>query len=243
MPKKRDILLIVAVVLVAGAMLGVSKLMPKTDLSTKTADVTLAPDAIEYVDATPAPTEAPAATEVPAVTEAPTAVPQPVALVTADPAADAQDGATAVPQPISFATEAPTAEPTQEPTAAPTQEPTAEPTEAPAAEQQGPAMMGPMPPKKAETIRGHVLLTVGGRQYGDPIPMDRDKIITLRQEDGKINKVHITPESVYMESSTCENQDCVGQGEVHVDTYKDRILSTYIICLPNNVSIEMVPAE
>ena len=199
MPKKRDILLIVAVVLVAGAMLGVSKLMPKTDLSTKTADVTLAPDAIEYVDATPAPTEAPAAAEVPAATEAPTA----------------------------------------EPTAAPTQEP----TEAPAAEQQGPAMMGPMPPKKAETIRGHVLLTVGGRQYGDPIPMDRDKIITLRQEDGKINKVHITPESVYMESSTCENQDCVGQGEVHVDTYKDRILSTYIICLPNNVSIEMVPAE
>ena len=217
MPKKRDILLIVAVVLVAGAMLGVSKLMPKTDLSTKTADVTLAPDAIEYVDATPAPTEAPAVTEVPAATEAPTAEPQPVVHVTADPDAAAQDGATA--------------------------EPTSEPTEAPAAEAQGPAMMGPMPPKKAEKVRGHVLLTVGGRQYGDPIPMDRDKIITLRQEDGKINKVHITPERVYMESSTCENQDCVGQGEVHVDTYKDRILSTYIICLPNNVSIEMVPAE
>ena len=137
------------------------------------------------------------------------------------------------------ATEAPAAEPTAEPTEAPT----AEPTEAPAAEAQGPAMMGPMPPKKAEKVRGHVLLTVGGRQYGDPIPMDRDKIITLRQEDGKINKVHITPECVYMESSTCENQDCVGQGEVHVDTYQDRILSTYIICLPNNVSIEMVPAE
>ena len=84
---------------------------------------------------------------------------------------------------------------------------------------------------------------MAGRQHGDPIPMDRDKIITLRQEDGKINKVHITPEKVYMESSTCENQDCVGQGEVHVDTYQDRILSTYIICLPNNVQIEMVPVE
>ena len=108
---------------------------------------------------------------------------------------------------------------------------------------QGPAMMGPMPPKKAETVRGYVVLTVGGRQYGDPIPMDRDKIITLRQEDGKVNKVHITAEKVYMESSSCENQDCVGQGEVHIDTYMDRILSTYIICLPNNVQIEMVPAE
>ena len=205
MPKRKDILLILAVVVLAAAMLGVSKLMPKTDLSTKTADVTLAPDAIEYVEATPAPTEAP----------------------TAEP------------------TEAPTAEPTEAPAAEPTEAPAAEATEAPKAEaeMQGPAMVGPMPPKKAEAVRGYVVLTVAGRQHGDPIPMDRDKIITLRQEDGKINKVHITPEKVYMESSTCDNQDCVGQGEVHVDTYQDRILSTYIICLPNNVQIEMVPVE
>ena len=77
MPKRKDLLLIIAVVVIAAAMLGVSKLMPKTDLSTKTADVTLAPDAIEYVEATPAPTaeptEAPTAepTVVPAATEAP----------------------------------------------------------------------------------------------------------------------------------------------------------------------------
>lgn len=205
MPKRKDLLLIIAVVVIAAAMLGVSKLMPKTDLSTKTADVTLAPDAIEYVEATPAPTAEP--------TEAPTEVP------TEEPKAEA------------------TAEPTAVPTAEPTEEPKAE------AQMQGPAMMGPMPPKKAETVRGYVVLTVGGRQYGDPIPMDRDKIITLRQEDGKVNKVHITAEKVYMESSSCENQDCVGQGEVHIDTYMDRILSTYIICLPNNVQIEMVPAE
>ena len=198
--KKKDMLLIVLVLALAAAMLGVSKLLPKTDLSTKTADVTLAPDAIEYVDATPAP----------AVTEMPT--------------------------------EVPTAEPTEAPVV--TAEPTAEPTQAPTAEpKKEAAMVGPMPPKKAETVRGHVVLTVGNRQYGDPIPMDRDKIITLRQEDGKINKVHITPEKVYMESSTCDNQDCVQQGEVHVDTYMDRILGTYVICLPNNVSIEMVPVE
>lgn len=204
MPKRKDLLLIIAVVVIAAAMLGVSKLMPKTDLSTKTADVTLAPDAIEYVEATPAPTSEP--------TEAPTTEP------TAEPAEEA----TTVP-----------AEATSEPTEAPKAEP----------EAQGPAMMGPMPPKKAEIVRGYVVLTVAGRQHGDPIPMDRDKIITLRQEDGKINKVHITPEKVYMESSTCENQDCVGQGEIHIDTYMDRILSTYIICLPNNVQIEMVPVE
>ena len=194
MPKRKDLLLIALILVLAAAMLGVSKLMPKTDLTEKTADVTLAPDAIEYVEATAAPTETPTAE--------------------------------------------PTVEPTQEPAA--TDAPTAEPTREPKKEA---AMVGPMPPKKAEVVRGHVILTVGGRQYGDPIAMDRDKIITLRQDDGKINKVHITPEKVYMESSTCENQDCVQQGEVHVDTYKDRILGTYVICLPNNVSIEMVPVE
>ena len=194
MPKRKDGLLIVLVLAAALALLGISKLMPKTDLDAKTADATLAPDAIEYLEATP----------LPEVTEAPEA---PEA-----PAAQAADAATAAPS------EAPE-----------------KPAEA--------EMVGPMPPKKAEKVRGHVVLTVGGRQYGDPIPMDRDKIITLRQDDGKENKVHITPEKVYMESSTCENQDCVGQGEIHVDTYKDRLLGTYIICLPNNVSIEMVPAE
>ncbi|MGN0777441.1 MAG: NusG domain II-containing protein [Candidatus Ventricola sp.] len=182
MPKRKDLLLIALVIVISVVMLGVSRRMPKTDLSTKTADVTLAPDAIEYVEATPSP----------------------------------------------------------EATAALTQAPTAEPTQAPAQEA---AMVGPMPQAKAEKVRGYVVLTVGGRQYGEPIPMDRDKIITLKQDDGKINKVHITPETVYMESSTCENQDCVGQGEVHVDTYKSRILGTYIICLPNSVSIEMIPAE
>ena len=125
-----------------------------------------------------------------------------------------------------------------EPTSAPTQEPQKE-TAAPQAA--GP--VGPMPKAQTEKVRGHVVLTVAGRQYGDPITMDRDKIITLKQEDGKINKVHITPEKVFMESSTCDNQDCVMQGEITVDNYKTRVLTTYVICLPNDVSIEFIPAE
>lgn len=102
---------------------------------------------------------------------------------------------------------------------------------------------GPMPAPQTGEVRGYVVITVGNRQYGDPIPMDRDKVITIRQSDGKENKVHITPEKVYMEHSTCENQDCVGQGEITLDNYRTRILSTYVICLPNAVTIEMVPVE
>ena len=34
-----------------------------------------------------------------------------------------------------------------------------------------------------------------------------------------------------------------GQGEITLDNYRTRILSTYVICLPNAVTIEMVPVE
>lgn len=157
---------------------------------------------------------------------------------------------TLAPDAIEYLDETPAPEATE---AAQTPEATAEPaaTAAPAATEapeatdapQSANMVGPMMPKQTEKVRGHVVITVAGRQYGDPIPMDRDKIITVKQENGAINRIHITPEYVEMESSTCENQDCIGEGEVNVNTYKDRILSTYIICLPNQVTIEMVPAD
>ena len=157
---------------------------------------------------------------------------------------------TLAPDAIEYLDETPASTATE---AAQTPEATAEPaaTEAPATTEapeatdtpQSANMVGPMMPKQTEKVRGHVVITVAGRQYGDPIPMDRDKIITVKQENGAINRIHITPEYVEMESSTCENQDCIGEGEVNVNTYKDRILSTYIICLPNQVTIEMVPAD
>ena len=197
MPKKKDSLIIGAVLLIAVVLFIVSRVMPKTDLNQKTADVTLAPDAVEYLDATP---EASAE---------PTAVPEET--VPAEPTAEAS-------API---------------------EVTAEPTAAP----QSANMMGPMPVPQTEEVKGHVIITVGGRQYGDPIPMDRDKIITIRQENGEINKIRITPDSVDMEYSTCENQDCIGEGTITLDNYNERILGTWIICLPNQVTIEMVPAD
>ena len=160
---------------------------------------------------------------------------------------------TLAPDAIEYLDETPAPDATEAPEAAQTPEATAEPaaTDAPAATEapeatdapQSANMVGPMMPKQTEKVRGHVVITVAGRQYGDPIPMDRDKIITVKQENGAINRIHITPEYVEMESSTCENQDCIGEGEVNVNTYKDRILSTYIICLPNQVTIEMVPAD
>ena len=215
MPKKKDSLIIGAVLLIAVVLFIVSRVMPKTDLNQKTADVTLAPDAVEYLDTTPEASAEP--TDSPKATQEPTAVPEETAPAeaTAMPTAEAS-------APIEV-----------------TAEPTAEATEAP----QSANMMGPMPVPQTEEVKGHVIITVGGRQYGDPIPMDRDKIITIRQENGEINKIRITPDSVDMEYSTCENQDCIGEGTITLDNYNDRILGTWIICLPNQVTIEMVPAD
>ena len=201
MPKKKDSLIIIAVLVIAVALFVVSRVMPKTDLSQKTADVTLAPDAVEYIDATPEVTAEP--TDSPEPTQEPTAVPEETASIEV------------------------------------TVEPTAEATKAP----ESANMMGPMPAQQTEEVKGYVVINVGGRQYGDPIPMDRDKIITIRQDNGEINKIRITPDSVDMEYSTCENQDCIGEGTITLDNYNERILGTWIICLPNQVTIEMVPAD
>ena len=201
MPKKKDSLIIIAVLVIAVALFVVSRVMPRTDLSQKTADVTLAPDAVEYIDATPEATAEP--TDSPEPTQEPTAVPEETASIEV------------------------------------TVEPTAEATKAP----ESANMMGPMPAQQTEEVKGYVVINVGGRQYGDPIPMDRDKIITIRQDNGEINKIRITPDSVDMEYSTCENQDCIGEGTITLDNYNERILGTWIICLPNQVTIEMIPAD
>ena len=189
-PKKKDGLLILAVIAVAAALLLVSRLMPRAGLDGRVAQQTLAPDAVTYLDETPTPE--PQMTDAPEATQAP--------------------------------------EPTAEP------QMTDEPEQA-----QEASVAGPMPKPQTDEVRGYVVLTVNGRQYGDPIAMDRDKVITIRQDDGEINQVHITPQEVYMESSTCANQDCVGQGHVTLDNIGTRILSGYIICLPNAVTVELVP--
>lgn len=85
MPKKKDSLIIGAVLLIAVVLFIVSRVMPKTDLNQKTADVTLAPDAVEYLDATPEASAEP--TDSPKATPEPTAVPEET--VPAEPTAEA----------------------------------------------------------------------------------------------------------------------------------------------------------
>ena len=259
MPRKKDIWLILAVLLAALVIFLLAKQMPQKSLEGRTADVTMAPDAIEVIEHTEKPDvsalqqPSDSQTPAPAVTKD-TVTAEPAKTVPADQAAPA---ATASPAEAEDVRDVPTvtaepAETTPEVQSTPTVTPgaeTAEPEEAAATaapETAKPAagpVMGPVLERSQEPVKGHVIIMVQGQQYGDPIPMDMDKIITVRQDAHTINRIHITRESVHMESSTCENQDCVGQGMVTLENYRSRILGAYIVCLPNGVTVEMVPVS
>ncbi len=128
-------------------------------------------------------------------------------------------------------------------------------------------MIGPLSPVRAETAEtaetggqgrkeneppsgeavGYVRVTAGLQTGWLPVPEKGEYSYPLEQilTDGTrtLNVVHVSSEGVYMESSTCENQDCVEQGIVTFDNLNSRILGRFIICLPNYVTLELFTTE
>ena len=93
--------------------------------------------------------------------------------------------------------------------------------------------------------KGYVYVAAGssGRWFALP---EEDLSFTISQTNGEEkleNVIHLTRDGVYMESSTCENQDCVRQGPVTLDNKDTRVLANMIICLPHQVSIELYTPE
>ena len=66
---------------------------------------------------------------------------------------------------------------------------------------------------------------------------------TVEQSSGAVNIIHTTQDSVWMHSSTCQNQDCVQQGTVSLDNRATRVLGSLIVCLPNEVILELLTPE
>lgn len=121
------------------------------------------------------------------------------------------------------------AEPAAEPSAEPTVEPSAEPSATP------------------QPAKGYVLVSTATRSGFLPLPEDGEYSYHLEQilPDGTPaeNVIHVSAEGVWMEESTCENHDCINQGEVTLDNRKDRILGNMIICLPNQVTLQLLTPE
>lgn len=81
-------------------------------------------------------------------------------------------------------------------------------------------------------------------QVWEAIPLTDGGEYVIEQPDGKTNVVHTTAIGAVMHSSTCDNQSCVQQGEVTLENRDMRVLANMVICLPNEVILEVLtPAE
>ncbi|MBQ2985308.1 MAG: NusG domain II-containing protein [Clostridia bacterium] len=90
----------------------------------------------------------------------------------------------------------------------------------------------------AGSAGGEVRVYVGEELY-EEASLYMDKTIVIDQHNGSRNEVRIENGGVYMAFSTCENQNCVHQGEMTPDNIASRALSNWIICLPNRVTVEL----
>ena len=103
------------------------------------------------------------------------------------------------------------------------------------------------PTDSPKPAKGYVLVTTATQSGWLPLPEEGEVSYPLRQllPNGTeaVNTIHLTPEGVYMEDSTCEGHDCVQQGEVTLDNRAERILGNMIICLPNQVTLQLYTPE
>ena len=97
------------------------------------------------------------------------------------------------------------------------------------------------------SVLPQLVLTYSGGSFWLPLPESEDYTLPVQQvrDDGteEVNLIHVTPDGFYMESSTCENQDCVDQGMVTLENRDSRILYNAVLCLPNMVSLALYTPE
>lgn len=86
-------------------------------------------------------------------------------------------------------------------------------------------------------VKAFLVVTVGDKTY-QPIPLTEEGYYRFRHGDC-INIVHVTSTSIDMHEANCDNQDCVEQGEVTLENKDTRIWGNMIICLPNQVTLQL----
>ena len=101
-----------------------------------------------------------------------------------------------------------------------------------------PAPATPPPADTSLTAAGYVYIMAGEEARWFALPEGEDTILQLTRGDVS-NTIRLSKEGVVMASSSCDNQDCVMQGEVTLANKDQRDLRNMIICLPNDVGIEL----
>ena len=122
-------------------------------------------------------------------------------------------------------------------------------SEAPEATESSEATEAPVadPAATPQPAKAYVLVTTATKMGFLPLPEEGEYSYHLKQilPDGTEaeNVIHLTADGVWMEDSTCENHDCIQQGEVTLENREDRILGNFIICLPNQVTLQLMTPE
>ena len=82
------------------------------------------------------------------------------------------------------------------------------------------------------------------RQVGESlyreVSLAEDQEIQIQQADGSWNLLVIQQGQAYMKEASCPNQDCVQQSPLIPGETQLRPLGRWIVCLPNQVSVELV---
>ena len=112
--------------------------------------------------------------------------------------------------------------------------------------EESPGVSGAETPPPAPA-KAYVLVTTASQMGFLPLPEEEDYLFPLTQAlpDGTVaeNVIHVSPDGVWMESSNCENQDCVQEGTVTLENRRDRILGNWIICLPHQLTLQLLTPE
>ena len=99
----------------------------------------------------------------------------------------------------------------------------------------------PLQTEVTEDTRAFLVIEVAGEMY-EPIELKENDRYSITRGD-MVNVIEVTPTSVVMHSSTCDNQDCVLQGVVSLENRADRVLQNMILCLPNEVVLSLYTEE
>lgn len=95
--------------------------------------------------------------------------------------------------------------------------------------------LSPTPDETSPTAR----ILVGNYVY-KTVSLDEDQVVEIDQGNGTVNHVIVKDGAINMQDSTCPDQQCIHQGEITAENYEDRVLRNWIVCLPNQVTIELV---
>ena len=101
----------------------------------------------------------------------------------------------------------------------------------------------PAAPEANADTQAYLRVQVGSEIW-PLIPLTDGGEYTVSQlENGAKNVIRTTASGAVMHFSTCDNQNCVQQGEVTLENLDFRAMGNLIVCLPNQVVLELHTPE